>query len=214
MDDTYFKILETLRPTELRSFKDISPIFLETFPNVDLTNHRDVTHYCFLIIGIVKRMRESGYITFKPFTIGMSENAWWIDKVSIMASINDGGISAYDAEIGRRISIELNQSMILTNKSIRETNASFKKLNEEIIPDNFTLQKGIGKKTLLAIAASAFFSLATLCVSIILRDTETPKILQTQGQSLDSLKQSLQRIDASISKAVKDSFYAPLPRRK
>lgn len=103
--------------------------------------------------------------------------------------------------------------------SIIDTNNSFKKLNEEIIPHNNTLQRNMGYSTLViavlsmaAIAFSAYYSSQSV-TSKDIKSLDT--LLKNNQQLLQKMQQSQKGIDSSLRKAVKDSFsYAPLHRQK
>lgn len=111
--------------------------------------------------------------------------------------ISEKGERAYLYEKQKRVEI--------TRKEKRDD--EFKDLTTQVsksVIDANSFQKRNGNRTLAAIWASALFALATVVSSIILSDKQTSKTLQKQEKSLDSLKQSLQRIDTTLLKFLKN----------
>jgi len=114
----------------------------------------------------------------------------------------------------KRLEAEQRQSIIDTNESVKETNVSFKKLNDSIIPNNNRLQRN------LTIISLVMAGLTTIYIVKDFYKTSSQDLkpiyiqLQRQSQILEKMQQSQKGIDSSLAKAVKDSFYAPLPRHK
>jgi len=104
-------------------------------------------------------------------------------------------------------------SLIKTNESVAKTNESIKYLNEVIIPKFNTSQIKIGNRTMLIAAISALAIIVSVYVAkqgVTSEDIKSINIqLQKNTQLLDSIQQYQKGIDASLRKAVKDSFYQP-----
>ena len=103
-----------------------------------------------------------------------------------------------------KLQLQLLVLSIETNISTKATNESLQHLNDKVIPENFIAQRKIGNRTLMAIVASALFSLASVLAALELRETQTPLLLQQQVKYLDSLQQSLRSIDTSLRKTEAD----------
>jgi hypothetical protein len=111
-----------------------------------------------------------------------------------------------------------NDQLDRTNKAIErssdsslETNRSFQKLNDEVIPGFNRRQIKLGNRTMIIAAISTIAIMVSVYVANQGVTSADIKLLDRQLQNntriLDSMRQSQQGIDSSLQKAVRDSFY-------
>ena len=95
--------------------------------------------------------------------------------------------------------------------SVLKTNDSVLRLNNDVLPKTFRSQDRIGAISLVIAGITAIFIILTVYLSehgVISEELKnTNKVMSSQSQSLESLKQSVQNLDSALSKAVKDSLY-------
>ena len=94
--------------------------------------------------------------------------------------------------VKRNPNFGLNENIKATNKSLRRTN----------------------KRMMIIAAITGFFIFAQFFKDILSGQRVPYKQLEQITQSQDSMKESLQGLDSSISKIVKDSLHAPSPPHK
>lgn len=96
---------------------------------------------------------------------------------------------------------------IIRNEKQDALNESFKKMNEETIPNQNTAQNRINNKSFYAIVASALFALGSILTTLYIHkvDTEKSPQLQSIPLTLDSLRQTLERMDSSLKTMSLDS---------
>ena len=122
----------------------------------------------------------------------------------ILCSITYDGLKELERIRFQKDLLEVNQSVINTNKS-------FKNLNEEVIPKYSEIQRKVGNKTLLIAGLSTVFLLASVYFAKKGVTSEDIRLLNIQLQKntrlLDSIRQYQKGIDETLQKAAKDSFY-------
>lgn len=121
-------------------------------------------------------------------------------------------ISEIAAEQKKRQLLEAQaDSIIETNKSVKETNKSIQNLYDKVIPNNFTSQNKTTYISIgVAIVSLIFIGLSTYFQAIDKTGTEvqtlTEKLKETQ-QKLQDIQSSLKEINSSIQTKKIDTIY-------
>ncbi|HUZ59858.1 MAG TPA: hypothetical protein VMU83_13870 [Hanamia sp.] len=92
------------------------------------------------------------------------------------------------------------------NENIKATNISVQNLNDKL--------KTFNKWTVIIAALTGIFIAGQFVLLLILSPKDSYKQIEKIVRSQESLKQSLQGIDSSISRVLEDSLYAPFHHQK
>ena len=101
--------------------------------------------------------------------------------------------------VKRNPNFVLNENIKATNTSVQELNIFLKKTNKWMV---------------VIVAITGSFIAGQFLLLLALSPKDPSKQLEQITQSQDSMKESLQGLDSSISKIVKDSLHAPSPPHK
>lgn len=124
MDSKHTKILYYLSSEGVGIYRNISPILLEMYPNVN-TKSEDAPMMSQIVNALLNSMKKSNLIEVQHYKIGVGNttNGYdWIDNISIMASITQFGLDALSNEMAKPQAQKLNEATILLNESLRDVN--------------------------------------------------------------------------------------------
>jgi hypothetical protein len=197
MDAKYFKILSFLYDKGVGEFANISPILQELYPGIDRMDFDRAMHESRNVNRLLKSMTDNKLIEVQQYSIGAGNRTGgvaWIDTVQIKAAITQPGKNAVDSETEKGETARLMESTILTNESVRETNAA--------TIQNLHFQKKAQIWTITLGGLSTLFILITVGQTYVdatsqeLQDMK--EIMQIQSQKIQKLDSSLQEIKTSI----------------
>lgn len=197
MDAKYFKILSFLYDKGVGEFANISPVLQELYPGIDRMDFDRAMHESGNVNRLLKSMADNKLIELQQYSIGAGNRTGgvaWIDTVQIKAAITQPGKSAVDSEAEKGETARLMESTILTNESVRETNAA--------TVQNLHFQKKAQIWTIVLGGLSTLFILTTIIQSAFDKTEQRLKdiqeSMQTQSQKTQKLDSSLQEIKTSI----------------
>ncbi len=201
MDIIVFNILKHLRDIGQDTFANISPVILDLYNDIDPMDHDRVRFESGRIERIVKGLHHEGLIHVQPFSIGAGNTTSgfaWIDKTPIEAAIKRKGIEEVDKEISKSEPDKMTESIIETNKSIRDLNYA--------TSQSIKFQK---KATIWSLTFSGL-SIIFIAISAALQWTDNT------SQKIEELKEPMRETSNQIKQiepSLKDLKNSILPQR-
>lgn len=199
MDAAIYKIIKFLAPFGVGDFKDITPTLLSIYKDVDPKDHERVIYESEKVKALLQSMQDNELISVREPDLGVgggntTEGFRWLDKQKYSASIKPKGIEALESEKNKSSIDRLNESMIETNASIRETNYA--------TAQNIKFQKKSQIISLTLSGLSTIFILATVILSALDKTPQRLNGIETQmkeqSKAMQSFEASLKEISSSI----------------
>jgi hypothetical protein len=195
MDSFLFKILKKLNDAGVSNEVDVTDIILGEYPSVDKRNFDDVRRAGNRISLIIKELRDNEDInSFQEPSIGngnASNGYTWYDTTRLKLRITNKGSDRINAELSKGEGQRLQESMIVSNESVRKTN--------EATIINYDTQRKLGNRSLILAGVSAVFIIFSVYQAY---SDKTAQELKGIKEELKTLSKEVQKIQPSLEKAI------------